>query len=72
MTEVQKHYLFIKDMAAFLRFAYTQNMSDGQILSTLVHDIAGVDREGFKRCFSPRVTGYAEDEKNAKGSWLEG
>ena len=53
---------FIQDAAAFLRFALNNNISSGQIVATLAHDIGGLSR--FERCFSPRVSGYAANELN--------
>lgn len=48
---------FIEDAAAYLRFSLRQNTPPIEILRTLTHDIAGLDKR--EECFDPRVSGYA-------------
>ena len=53
---------FVADMAAFLRFGLDNNLSEGEMLATLAHDIGGVEREGLDGLFLPRCSGYAKNE----------
>jgi hypothetical protein len=57
-TKAKNYEAFVNDMAAFIRFA-VENGRDEMIGTTLIHDILGVQREGFDGLFSPRVSGYA-------------
>jgi hypothetical protein len=56
-----KHDKFIRDAAAFLRHCRRTGTWDRDvILTTLVHDISGLDND--ESCFLPRVSGYADRE----------
>jgi hypothetical protein len=50
---------FIQDAAAFIHSKGT--WSSDIVLATLVHDITGLANN--EPCFSPRVTGYAQRER---------
>ena len=59
--EIALHNLLV-DTLAFVTFTFTdEKLSDdeklGRIVATLGHDIVGTVTE--KRCFRPRVSGYA-------------
>jgi hypothetical protein len=58
-TETNPYRRFVEDMASFIRFA-VENDRDEIIMTTLIHDILGVDREGLNDLFLPRVSGYSE------------
>ena len=51
---------FITDAAAFLRQTEWSEKNAKMVLTTLVHDITGLDAND--RCFLPRVDGYADRE----------
>lgn len=56
---------FIQDAAAFIRSAHSdKTWNDNIVLATLCHDITGLAND--ERCFSPRVTGYAQREQEKK------
>jgi hypothetical protein len=55
---------FIQDAAAFVRIANSGKgtWNSNMVLSTLIHDITGIAND--EKCFSPRVTGYAQRERD--------
>ncbi len=56
---------FLQDAAAFIRSAHKdKTWNDNIVLSTLIHDITGLAND--EPCFSPRVTGYAQRERERK------
>jgi hypothetical protein len=55
----------ISDLAAYIRWAYHNNLTAGKMLRVIVHDIIGVEREGFTR-FTPRTHGAAARELNGQ------
>jgi Tfp pilus assembly protein PilN len=63
MRKINKQQMaFLQDAAAFIRSAHRDGKwSDSIILTTLIHDITGLAND--ERCFSPRVTGYAQREQ---------
>ena len=58
---MNKYEKFVRDAAAFIRFALRNNLPSTTILGTLIHDIGGLERE--EECFLPRVDGYADTER---------
>jgi len=64
-----KEKQFLKDLLAYVRYVHNDNTLDaGQkyynLISTIGHDLNGVINED--RCFSPRVSGYAQAELRAE------
>jgi hypothetical protein len=54
---------FLQDAAAFVRSQQNkETWNQNLILTTLIHDITGLAND--ERCFSPRVTGYAQRERD--------
>lgn len=69
VTEAQAERLqelnkFLGDAEAYLSYAIRAKIGTAQILETLAHDIGGLYRREL--CFSPRVSGYADLQKEAR------
>jgi regulator of sirC expression with transglutaminase-like and TPR domain len=62
--ENEKLTRYIKDSAAYLRFAFGRGDRESLILSTLAHDLKGLANNEV--CFLPRVDGYAKWEQEHK------
>jgi hypothetical protein len=68
LPEMRKENLrlmaFLQDAAAFVRVANSGKgtWNSNMVLSTLIHDINGLAND--EKCFSPRVTGYAQRERD--------
>jgi hypothetical protein len=59
--ENQRLTNYIKDSAAYLRFAFGRGDRESLILSTLAHDLKGLANN--ETCFLPRVDGYYKWEQ---------
>jgi hypothetical protein len=55
---------FLIDARAFLRWGFDNNVSEPNMLATLIHDICGLANR--ERCFLPRVSGYAQQEAEGR------
>lgn len=62
--ENQRLIAFLQDAAAFTRGEWGNDV----LLSTLMHDINGLAED--KPCFQPRVTGYAQRERDNSSKLL--
>jgi hypothetical protein len=59
--EYKKYKKFIEDAAAFLRTIEWSEKNQKMVLTTLIHDITGLNAND--PCFLPRVDGYADREE---------
>lgn len=61
-----KERQLLEDIAAFieLQLAGRNSIDYPMIVTTIAHDIGGVLRD--ERCFSPRVSGYADIKEGRK------
>jgi hypothetical protein len=55
---------FIEDALAYIRHAIREEHNPTLVLTTLTHDLSGLSND--EPCFSPRVTGYRQREKEGQ------
>lgn len=58
---MNRHERFVRDAAAYVRWALAHDISGMNIVKNLAHDLRGM--EGSDEGFTPRVTGFARREE---------